>query len=161
MCSNEKKPKQGSRFLRRVCRRLPAVTAAVTAVLLAGCKTGATQTGEETAPADGTVLYVKDAPGDLPEDLQAIRALGVLRVGIQSDDPPYYQDDPVNGELSGINVDLAYEAASRIFGCTPEEARENNAVDIQTVTDQTGGPLLYDAKLDLLIGARSLTDPFT
>ena len=54
-----------------------------------------------------------------------------------------------------------YEAASRIFGCTPEEARENNAVDIQTVTDQTGGPLLYDGKVDLLIGAKSLTDSFT
>lgn len=70
-------------------------------------------------------------------------------------------EDPVSGELSGIDVDLAYEAASRIFGCTPEEARENNAVDIQTVTDQTGGPLLYDGKVDLLIGAKSLTDPFT
>lgn len=80
---------------------------------------------------------------------------------IQSGDPPYYQEDPVSGELSGIDVDLAYEAASRIFGCTPEEARENNAVDIQTVTDQTGGPLLYDGKVDLLIGAKSLTDPFT
>lgn len=99
--------------------------------------------------------------GDLPEDLQNIRASGVLRVGIQSGDPPYYQEDPVSGELSGIDVDLAYEAASRIFGCTPEEARENNAVDIQTVTDQTGGPLLYDGKVDLLIGAKSLTDPFT
>ena len=104
---------------------------------------------------------MKDAPGDLPEDLQNIRASGVLRVGIQSGDPPYYQEDPVSGELSGIDVDLAYEAASRIFGCTPEEARENNAVDIQTVTDQTGGPLLYDGKVDLLIGAKSLTDPFT
>ena len=119
------------------------------------------QTGEEATPSDGSILYVKDAPGDLPEDLQNIRASGVLRVGIQSGDPPYYQEDPVSGELSGIDVDLAYEAASRIFGCTPEEARENNAVDIQTVTDQTGGPLLYDGKVDLLIGAKSLTDPFT
>lgn len=132
-----------------------------TAVFLSGCGHGASQTGEEATPSDGSILYVKDAPGDLPEDLQNIRASGVLRVGIQSGDPPYYQEDPVSGELSGIDVDLAYEAASRIFGCTPEEARENNAVDIQTVTDQTGGPLLYDGKVDLLIGAKSLTDPFT
>lgn len=158
---NKKEPKKSSGFLRRVCRRLPSAAAAVTAILLAGCGNGAAQTGEETTPTDEAVLYVKDAPGDLPEDLQAIRASGVLRVGIQSGDPPYYQEDPVSGELSGIDVDLAYEAASRIFGCTPEEARENNAVDIQTVTDQTGGPLLYDGKVDLLIGAKSLTDPFT
>ena len=161
MYLNRKKPKKDSGFLRRVCRKLPAVAAAVTAVLLAGCGNQASQTGEETAPTDGTLLYVKDAPGDLPEDLQVIRASGVLRVGIQSGDPPYYQEDPVSGELSGIDVDLAYEAASRIFGCTPEEAKENNAVDIQTVTEQTGGPLLYDDKIDLLIGARTLTDPFT
>ena len=148
---------------RRVCQKLPVVTAAMmaTAVFLSGCGHGASQTGEEATPSDGSILYVKDAPGDLPEDLQNIRASGVLRVGIQSGDPPYYQEDPVSGELSGIDVDLAYEAASRIFGCTPEEARENNAVDIQTVTDQTGGPLLYDGKVDLLIGAKSLTDPFT
>ena len=158
---NKKEPKKSSGFLKRVCRRFPSAAAAVTAILLAGCGNGAAQTGEETTPTDEAVLYVKDAPGDLPEDLQAIRASGVLRVGIQSGDPPYYQEDPVSGELSGIDVDLAYEAASRIFGCTPEEARENNAVDIQTVTDQTGGPLLYDGKVDLLIGAKSLTDPFT
>ena len=161
MYLNRKKPKKDSGFLRRVCRKLPAVAAAVTAVLLAGCGNQASQTGEETTPTDGALLYVKDAPGDLPEDLQAIRASGILRVGIQSGDPPYYQEDPVSGELSGIDVDLAYEAASRIFGCTPEEAKENNAVDIQTVTEQTGGPLLYDDKIDLLIGARTLTDPFT
>ena len=29
------------------------------------------------------------------------------------------------------------------------------------MTDQTGGPLLYDGKVDLLIGAKSLTDSFT
>ena len=158
----KKEHKKSRGWFRRVCQKLPVVTAAMmaTAVFLSGCGHGASQTGEEATPSDGSILYVKDAPGDLPEDLQNIRASGVLRVGIQSGDPPYYQEDPVSGELSGIDVDLAYEAASRIFGCTPEEARENNAVDIQTVTDQTGGPLLY-GKVDLLIGAKSLTDPFT
>ena len=159
----KKEHKKSRGWFRRVCQKLPVVTAAMmaTAVFLSGCGHGASQTGEEATPSDGSILYVKDAPGDLPEDLQNIRASGVLRVGIQSGDPPYYQEDPVSGELSGIDVDLAYEAASRIFGCTPEEARDNNAVDIQTVTDQTGGPLLYDGKVDLLIGAKSLTDPFT
>ena len=159
----KKEHKKSRGWFRRVCQKLPVVTAAMmaTAVFLSGCGHGASQTGEEATPSDGSILYVKDAPGDLPEDLQNIRASGVLRVGIQSGDPPYYQEDPVSGELSGIDVDLAYEAASRIFGCTPEEARENNAVDIQTVTDQTGGPLLYDGKVDLLIGAKSLTDSFT
>lgn len=159
----KKEHKKSRGWFRCVCQKLPVVTAAMmaTAVFLSGCGHGASQTGEEATPSDGSILYVKDAPGDLPEDLQNIRASGVLRVGIQSGDPPYYQEDPVSGELSGIDVDLAYEAASRIFGCTPEEARENNAVDIQTVTDQTGGPLLYDGKVDLLIGAKSLTDPFT
>lgn len=159
----KKEHKKSRGWFRRVCQKLPVVTAAMmaTAVFLSGCGHGASQTGEEATPSDGSILYVKDAPGDLPEDLQNIRASGVLRVGIQSGDPPYYQEDPVSGELSGIDVDLAYEAASRIFGCTSEEARENNAVDIQTVTDQTGGPLLYDGKVDLLIGAKSLTDPFT
>lgn len=159
----KKEHKKSRGWFRRVCQKLPVVTAAMmaTAVFLSGCGHGASQTGEEATPSDGSILYVKDAPGDLPEDLQNIRASGVLRVGIQSGDPPYYQEDPVSGELSGIDVDLAYEAASRIFGCTPEEARENKAVDIQTVTDQTGGPLLYDGKVDLLIGAKSLTDPFT
>lgn len=159
----KKEHKKSRGWFRRVCQKLPVVTAAMmaTAVFLSGCGHGASQTGEEATPSDESILYVKDAPGDLPEDLQNIRASGVLRVGIQSGDPPYYQEDPVSGELSGIDVDLAYEAASRIFGCTPEEARENNAVDIQTVTDQTGGPLLYDSKVDLLIGAKSLTDPFT
>ena len=155
----KKEHKKSRGWFRRVCQKLPVVTAAMmaTAVFLSGCGHGASQTGEEATPSDGSILYVKDAPGDLPEDLQNIRASGVLRVGIQSGNPPYYQEDPVSGELSGIDVDLA----SRIFGCTPEEARENNAVDIQTVTDQTGGPLLYDGKVDLLIGAKSLTDSFT
>lgn len=159
----KKEHKKSRGWFRRVCQKLPVVTAAMmaTAVFLSGCGHGASQTGEEATPSDGSILYVKDAPGDLPEDLQNIRASGVLRVGIQSGDPPYYEEDPVSREPVGIDVDLAYEAASRIFGCTPEEARENNAVDIQTVTDQTGGPLLYDGKVDLLIGTKSLTDPFT
>ena len=111
----KKEHKKSRGWFRRVCQKLPVVTAAMmaTAVFLSGCGHDASQTGEEATPSDG------------------------------------------------IDVDLAYEAASRIFGCTPEEARENNAVDIQTVTDQTGGPLLYDGKVDLLIGAKSLTDSFT
>ena len=77
----KKEHKKSRGWFRRVCQKLPVVTAAMmaTAVFLSGCGHDASQTGEEATPSDGSILYVKDAPGDLPEDLQNLPGIDVVR----------------------------------------------------------------------------------
>ncbi len=130
-------------------------------MILGGCKNSTSENTEDSTTENENILYVKEAPEDLTDDLKVIREKGILRVGIQNGDLPYFSKDPVSGELSGVDVDLAYEAAGRIFGCTPDEAKENDAVDIQLVNADSAGPLLYDEKIDLVIGEKTITDPFT
>lgn len=126
---------------------------------LTGCSSGS---GSDTAQttAGGTTAAAGDttaASGDVSADVQKIMDAGKLKVGCKVDVPKFGMQNTSTGEYEGLEVDLAYHVAGKIFGCTPAEAKEKKLVEFQGVTAKTRGPLLDNGELDLVIATYTIT----
>ena len=99
---------------------------------------GTEEAAEETAAADT----------EWPEDVQAIIDRGVLRVGVKSDVIGFGYQDPLTGEYSGMEIDLAQMIADAL------------GVDVEytTVTAATRGELLDSGDLDCVLATFTITD---
>lgn len=58
------------------------------------------------------LVRISPAPGALPTQLDAIRAVGVIRVGTTGDYPPFSHRS--NGQFEGIDIDLAHALADSL-----------------------------------------------
>lgn len=108
------------------------------------------------AKTDGTAD--SDSSGDASADVQKIKDAGVLKVGTKVDVPKFGLQNTATGEMEGFEVDLAYEIAGKIFGCTAAEAKEKKLVAFQGVTAKTRGPLLDNGEVDLVIATYTITE---
>ena len=102
--------------------------------MLAGCGSS----GSDTAATDT----------EWPEDVQAIIDRGVLRVGVKSDVIGFGYQDPLTGDYSGMEIDLAQMIADAL------------GVDVEytTVTAATRGELLDSGDLDCVLATFTITD---
>lgn len=124
-----------------------ATTAAATTAAAAGDTTTAAAAGDTTAAATG----------DVTADVQKIIDAGVLKVGVKTDVPCFSLQNTATGEYEGLEDDLAYEIAGKIFGCTPAEAKDKKLVAFQGVTAKTRGPLVENGELDMVIATFTIT----
>lgn len=124
-----------------------AIAAAALIVMssLSGCSSDKA-TENTTAATDGTAA-----------DVQKIIDAGVLKVGVKIDVPKFGLQNTGTGEYEGMEIDLSYKIAGKIFGCSPEDAKTNNLVAFQGVTAKTRGPLLDNGELDLVIATFTIT----
>lgn len=136
-----------------------ALTIAMAATLTAcgGSKPEQTTTKaatETTKAGETTAAGTKDVAADVKKIIDR----GTLKVGCKSDIPKFSLLNTATGEYEGFEDDLAYEIAGKIFGCTPEEAKEKKLVAFQGVTAKTRGPLLENGEIDLVIATFTITD---
>lgn len=110
------------------------------------------------AAADTTAAAGDTASSDVPADVQKIIDAGVLKVGTKVDVPKFGMQNTATGEMEGVEVDLAYEIAGKIFGCTAEEAKANKLVAFQGVTAKTRGPLIDNGEVDMVIATYTITE---
>ena len=96
--------------------------------------------------------------GDVPADVQKIIDAGVLKVGCKIDVPKFGLQNTGSGEYEGVEIDLAYEIAGEIFGCTAEEAKNKDLVAFQGVTAKTRGGLLDSGEINLVIATFTITE---
>lgn len=96
--------------------------------------------------------------GDVPADVQKIIDAGVLKVGCKIDVPKFGLQNTGSGEYEGVEIDLAYEIAGKIFGCTAEEAKNKDLVAFQGVTAKTRGGLLDSGEINLVIATFTITE---
>lgn len=152
------------------------LAAAMTAaVALAGCSgsdsgsTTAADTAADTSTAedsteagsatDTTAGTTGDtASGEVSADVRKIIDNGVLKVGTKVDVPKFGLQNTETGEMEGLEIDLAYEIAGKIFGCTASEAKDQKLVAFQGVTAKTRGPLLDNGEVDLVIATYTITE---
>ncbi|MDF2802840.1 MAG: transporter substrate-binding protein [Anaerocolumna sp.] len=87
-----------------------------------------------------------------------IKSAGVLKVGCKVDVPKFGLQDTATSEYTGLEIDLAYEIAAKIFGGTAEEAKTKKLVEFQGVTAKTRGALLDNGEIDLVIATFTITD---
>ncbi|MGL5434849.1 MAG: transporter substrate-binding domain-containing protein [Lachnospiraceae bacterium] len=126
--------------------------AMMAAVALTGCGGSGSGTSSSTA-ASG------DATADgVSADVQKIIDAGVLKVGTKVDVPNFGLQNTSTSEMEGVEIDLAYEIAGKIFDCTAAEAKEKKLVSFQGVTAKTRGPLLDNGEVDLVIATFTITE---
>ena len=120
--------------------------------------TVAATTAKDAADAKTDGTADSDSSGDASADVQKIKDAGVLKVGTKVDVPKCGLQNTATGEMEGFEVDLAYEIAGKIFGCTAAEAKEKKLVAFQGVTAKTRGPLLDNGEVDLVIATYTITE---
>jgi aspartate/glutamate/glutamine transport system substrate-binding protein len=84
-------------------------------------------------------------------DIAAIKARGVLKVGVKVDVPKFGYRDPKTNVIDGFEIDLARGIAQKILG-------DPAKVDTQGVTAKTRGPLLDNGEIDLVIATFTVTE---
>jgi len=84
-------------------------------------------------------------------DLDAIKARGVLKVGVKVDVPKFGYKDAATGVVDGFEIDLARILAGKILG-------DAKKVEVQGVTAKTRGPLLDNGEIDLVIATFTITE---
>lgn len=84
-------------------------------------------------------------------DLDAIKARGVLKVGVKVDVPKFGYKDAATGKVDGFEIDLARILAGKILG-------DPSKIDVQGVTAKTRGPLLDNGEIDLVIATFTITE---
>lgn len=128
---------------------------------LTGCSGNSGNTSTTAAAADttaaGNTADAGASTGDVPADVQKIIDAGKMKVGCKVDVPNFGLQNTATGEFEGVEVDLAYEIAGKIFGCTADEAKDKGLIEFQGVNAKTRGPLLDNGELDMVIATYTIT----
>ena len=120
-------------------KNLKMSAAILAAVMVMGSLTacGGSSSDPTTAAAKDTTAAAADsgstaaadsgsATGDVTADVQKIIDAGVLKVGVKTDVPCFSLQNTATGEYEGLEDDLAYNIAGKIFGCTPTRPRKRS-----------------------------------
>jgi putative glutamine transport system substrate-binding protein len=91
------------------------------------------------------------SPSGDSDPLAAIKAHGVLRVGVKSDVPGFGLMNPDRGLYEGMEIEISKLLAREIFG---DETR----VAFTPVTAKTRGPLLDNGDIDFVIATFTVTE---
>lgn len=120
-----------------------------TVVAFTGCTSNAAKTSQSSE-------VVSTAKGET--DIEKIVEAGVLKVGCKIDVPKFGLQNTASGDYEGVEIDLAYEIAGKLFDCTAEEAKDKDLVTFQGVTAKTRGGLLDSGEIDLVIATFTITE---
>lgn len=90
--------------------------------------------------------------------LQSILDYGKLKVGCKTDVPCFGLQNTSTGVFEGLEIDIAYEIAGKIFGVTAQEAKEQGLCEFQGVTAKTRGALLDNGEIDLVAATFTITE---
>ncbi len=137
------------------------LTVIMTIVLLGGCSSKETKDTE--GKASGSITPSKAASSASPAsganaDIQKIIDAGVLKVGCKADVPSFGYQNTSTSKFEGLEVDLAYAIAGKIFGCTMQEAKDRNLCEFQAVNAKTRGPLLDNGEIDIVAATFTITE---
>ena len=133
-------------------RSLSVLVAGLLGATLMGCgaasaeATDAATTVEE--PQVATAAEQAETPADAPEDVQAIIDRGVLKVGVKNAVIGFGYEDPLTGEYSGLEIELAKALAEKL------------GVDVEftAVTAATRTELLDSGDIDCVLATFTITD---
>lgn len=127
------------------------------AVLLAGLLlTGCSSAADSDPVSDESVEKTFDIK--VTDHIQEIIDRGCLRVGCKTDVPGFGYYNRETGEYEGLEIDLAYYVAAKIFGVDYTEAREHDMVRFTGVTVKDRFDVLEAGTVDCLIATVTITD---
>lgn len=95
---------------------------------------------------------------DSSSKVATIKERGTLEAGVKKDVVGYGLLDTATGEYEGLEIDLCYQIAAKIFDVTYDEAKEKKLVNFTDVTPKTRGPLIDNDTLDIVAATYTITD---
>lgn len=130
-------------------KKIIALLLCAVLALLVGCST-APKNVDDTMPTANVVVNES-----IVDD---IKARGYLTVGCKMDVPDLSYYDKATDTFSGLEVDLAYKIASKIFDVSVDEVKRNGYLNIVGVTVADREQRLNDGDIDLMIATYTITD---
>ncbi len=132
-------------------KRFAALLAGVMSLMmLTACGSSSSSTAASSSAGSSSAADSSSAASTTawPEDVQAIVDRGVLRVGVKNDVLGFGYQDPLTGEYSGLEIDLATMIADHL------------GVDVEftAVTAATRGELLDSGDIDCVLATFTITD---
>ena len=129
---------------------LSAIMAGVMSAMLVACGSAAP---ESTASADSTDTIVVASAEDsiatpASEDVQAIKDRGVLKVGVKNAVMGFGFEDPLTGEYTGLEIELAKALADKL----------GVGIEFTAVTAATRTELLDSGDIDCVLATFTITD---
>lgn len=88
-------------------------------IFMTGCQAGSSDKNTSSTEK-------KDYNIEITDDIQKIIDRGYLIVGCKTDVPGFGYYNAESKTWSGMEVDLAYQLAGKIFDTTPEKAKRKN-----------------------------------
>ncbi len=119
-------------------------TAAVAGLGLVGC--GGSSSSSDSAETSSE------------SKVEAIKSRGKLACGVKKDVVGYGLLDTATGKYEGMEIDLCYQVAAKVFDVTYEEAKDQDLVEFTDVTPKTRGPLIDNDTLDMICATYTITD---
>lgn len=130
-------------------KRVFLVVMAVLMTVLAACGDKNGESNEDSNDATSSVVMSGNG-------IQTILDRGYVNVGCKADIKKFGYQNTSTGEYEGFEIDLAYEIAAEIFGCTSDEAKSRNLCRFTAVTAATRGELLDNGTLDMVIATYTI-----
>jgi putative glutamine transport system substrate-binding protein len=82
----------------------------------------------------------------------AIRARGVLKIGVKYDSPPFGSLNPVTNTVTGFDVDIAHAIAKHILG-------DPNKLELVQAKSDNRVPLVQNGNIDAFVATTTITPP--
>ncbi len=133
-------------------RSLSVIMAGLMGAALVGCGEAAVEATDTATtveePQVATTAEPAEQTSDAPEDVQAIIDRGVLKVGVKNAVIGFGYEDPLTGEYSGLEIELAKALAEKL------------GVDVEftAVTAATRTELLDSGDIDCVLATFTITD---
>ncbi len=120
------------------------------ALCLAACSTSTNNTSNEKEKKPQEVV--------ITEDVQAIIDRGYLRVACKNDVPGFGYLNPETNTYEGMEIDIAYGIAAKIFDVSVEQAKEKELVHFEPVEVENRELVLTSDQVDYVIATYTITD---
>lgn len=131
-------------------KKIFAALLCVVLMFLVGCS---------AKPAPSTPADPTEASVELNEScIEDIKAKGYLTVGCKMDVPELGYYDKETDTFSGLEVDLAYQIAAKIFDKSVDEVKEHGYLNIVGVTVADREEKLANGDIDLMLATYTITD---
>lgn len=131
-------------------KKIFAALLCVVLMLLVGCS---------AKPAPSTTADPTEASVELNEScIEDIKEKGYLTVGCKTDVPELGYYDKETDTFSGLEVDLAYQIAAKIFDKSVDEVKEHGYLNIVGVTVADREEKLANGDIDLMLATYTITD---
>ena len=88
----------------------------------------------------------------------AIKSRGKLKAGVKKDVVGYGMLNTATNTYEGMEIDLCYQVAAKIFDVSYDEAKSQGLVEFTDVTPKTRGPLIDNDQLDIICATYTITD---